>query len=492
MPPSSANQTLTINGANFVSGDTLTFVPPEGGTIASTASKLTFVSSSQLTYQFNNGSDSGSWTVTINSPDGTQHSSTASFTVTAAPPGTQYGVDYAVYGNGGTATTGVNVPGIKAAGKQFVGEYIGTAENYGYLRPADVETLTSQGLQIVSLFERTPTSASYFTLANADSDAADAIAASIEAGQPSGSAIYFTVDFDPGSDAASLSAIDNYFQEIRYDFNQYFSVHPGTTYDIGVYAPGDVLPTIMTDASVGASYSWSWGSSYSSANLTQTQDSTTGNPIVIGGVDVDLDEAYTANFGQWGNSLTPVLNISTTSLTLPATTQGIAGTTTSFTVSGSGLGSSDTLTLVAPTGSEISQNGSSGFVHTFPLDPDASGNLSTTTVYARISASATANVSGYLTVQDALHISLNKSIQVNGTVISTPPPPSFGGSSVISGNLQTTLSGLSSGGTVVFQVSSDLKNWTPIQTNVVNTSTLSFTNPINPALKSQFFRTTVQ
>jgi hypothetical protein len=41
---SNSNQTMLINGNNFQSGDTLTFVPPEGGTISSTASKLTFVS----------------------------------------------------------------------------------------------------------------------------------------------------------------------------------------------------------------------------------------------------------------------------------------------------------------------------------------------------------------------------------------------------------------------------------------------------------------
>ena len=234
----------------------------------------------------------------------------AAFT-TGGNPSTRQGVDYSVYGNGATATTGVDVPGIKAAGKQFVGEYIGTADNDGYLRPADVLALTNQGLQIVSIFERTPTSASYFTLANADHDAAVAIAAAIEAGQPSGSAVYFTVDFDPESNpstfSASLSAIDSYFQEIRNAFNQYFSAHPGITYDIGVYAPGNVLPTIMSDASVGASYSWlagPFGYPYSSANLAQTQDSTPSNPISIGGINVDLDEAYTADFGQWPASTT--------------------------------------------------------------------------------------------------------------------------------------------------------------------------------------------
>ncbi len=42
MPALNANQTLTINGSNFQNIPTLTFVPPEGGTIASTAAKLTF------------------------------------------------------------------------------------------------------------------------------------------------------------------------------------------------------------------------------------------------------------------------------------------------------------------------------------------------------------------------------------------------------------------------------------------------------------------
>jgi GH25 family lysozyme M1 (1,4-beta-N-acetylmuramidase) len=80
---------------------------------------------------------------------------------------------------------------------------------------------------------------------------------------------------------------------------------------------------------------------------------------------------------------------------------------------------------------------------------------------------------------------------VNGGTQVTSPP-SFTGSHVSSGALQTTLSGLSSGATVVMQVSSDLKNWTPMRTNVVNGSTLSFTNTINPAMKGQFFRAVVQ
>ncbi len=132
---------------------------------------------------------------------------------TGQPLATEYGLDYRA--PGASATTGVNISAIKASGKQFIGEYIGTASNDGYLRPADVTALANQGLQIVSIFERNPTSLGYFTIAQADSDASDAIQAAMDAGQPSGSAIYFTVDFDPGSGASALSTIDGYFREMR-------------------------------------------------------------------------------------------------------------------------------------------------------------------------------------------------------------------------------------------------------------------------------------
>ncbi len=73
-----------------------------------------------------------------------------------------------------------------------------------------------------------------------------------------------------------------------------------------------------------------------------------------------------------------------------------------------------------------------------------------------------------------------------------PPPPVFGASSVSGGKLQTTLSGLTAGETVVVEASSDLRDWTPIQTNTVSGSALSVTNAINPALAGQYFRARVR
>ena len=70
-------------------------------------------------------------------------------------------------------------------------------------------------------------------------------------------------------------AVDAYFQEIRVKFDQYFAAHSGVNYKIGVYGPGTILPTVMNDPNVGASYSWvadPFRGPYAKANLEQTQD----------------------------------------------------------------------------------------------------------------------------------------------------------------------------------------------------------------------------
>ena len=170
----------------------------------------------------------------------------------------------------------------------------------------------------------------------------------------------------------------------------------------------------------------------------------TTNTVYPPDLDV-INPSITLGSLEFGGTAAGVLSVSTSSLALPATTQGSAGATTSFTVGGSGLGSGDSVTLTAPAGSEISQNSSSGFSITLQLQPDVSGNLSSATVFARISASATGNVSGSLTVSDALNSSLNKSISVSGSVLSTTiisvaPSPASGTSSTVGQSLPVSVS----------------------------------------------------
>src|SRR5262249_570417 len=88
-PASSSLQTMTINGSNFLNGASLTFDPPTGANFTGNPVRLTFVSSAQLIYQFNS-TVAGTWTVTVNNPDG-QPSNAFSFTVTGATPQTPIG-----------------------------------------------------------------------------------------------------------------------------------------------------------------------------------------------------------------------------------------------------------------------------------------------------------------------------------------------------------------------------------------------------------------
>jgi Domain of unknown function (DUF1906) len=290
-------QTMELFGSNFVSGDTLTFVDPQNDIYANRAA--TYVSSGELEATFNNGDDPGIWTVEVNSTSG--NSSTVSFTVSGNSPGNaaEQGIDYRYT----TATDPLSAADIKAAGKQFVVEYIGAANNDGYLRPAEVTQLEAQDLSIVSVFERSPTSISYFTTQQGASDAADAIAAAELAGQTPGTAIYFTVDFDPatgGNLAANLATIDQYFEAI----SSYFAQN-GSPYSIGVYGSGAVLSSVLNDASVGAKYTWladapAWAgtSGYTGENLEQYDNGQT----TIDNFAVDLDESFGQPFGAWDSA----------------------------------------------------------------------------------------------------------------------------------------------------------------------------------------------
>jgi hypothetical protein len=89
-------------------------------------------------------------------------------------------------------------------------------------------------------------------------------------------------------------------------------------------------------------------------------------------------------------------------------------------------------------------------------------------------------------------ITINGPITELANFTTNSSQPCFGGSYVSGGKLETTLSGLSSGKTVIIYSSTDLKNWTPIQTNIVSGSTLTFTNTVNPAVSSLFFRAVVK
>jgi len=62
----------------------------------------------------------------------------------------------------------------------------------------------------------------------------------------------------------------------------------------------------------------------------------------------------------------------------------------------------------------------------------------------------------------------------------------FGNLAFSSGTLTATLSGLSSGTTVVLESSPDLRDWRPVQTNIVSGASLPISIAIDPATRAEF------
>jgi hypothetical protein len=227
---------------------------------------------------------------------------------------------------------------------------------------------------------------------------------------------------------------------------------------------------------------------------------------------------YPSGFsGSWSGTITSGGSQPVTATFSPVSATSYGGTVTVnsdytsgvYTIAASGTGL-DTippaLTIGSPANNAVVTNAS------LPVNGTASDNgygnngISSVTVNGvsasggTASGSGTANwnatitlLSGANTVTVVAKDTLNNSTQKVVSVTYNPPRPIFASSSVSGGQLRTTLSGLSVGENIVFYVSSDLRNWTPLRTNSVLTgSTLTFTNTINPAMKNQFFRARVQ
>lgn len=206
------------------------------------------------------------------------------------------GCDYRNFG-AASAIAGLDIAGMKAAGVQFVCEYLGRSENNGYLRAADSAMLAANGISIVSIYERNPTTISYFTTANALADAANSITAAGLAGQAPGSAIYFTIDADFVS-ASDIGAIKSYFENI----NTYFIEH-NSPYVIGAYGSGYELTALLNDPAANVKYTWlaqsvGW-TGYLTFTAQNIKQSGTVHPAWGPSNGVDMDVAYTANYGQW-------------------------------------------------------------------------------------------------------------------------------------------------------------------------------------------------
>jgi hypothetical protein len=170
---------------------------------------------------------------------------------------------------------------FKVNGIQFVARYLRN------VKPEEVRAICDAGLQIVSCAERgRPDTGSYFTKVAGIKDGEWAVKVAQSLGQPTGSAIYFTVDY--GCPDKDHPAVIEYFKGVQESVAE-------SGYQVGGYAPGAVLTKLLSQNLI--KYAWlpnarSWREGFTAWNINQ------GAQTTLCGVQIDPDEAR-GDFGAW-------------------------------------------------------------------------------------------------------------------------------------------------------------------------------------------------
>lgn len=189
------------------------------------------------------------------------------------------GIDCATPLNATTAKS------LAAAGYRFAARYL-VPPGYAWKRltRTEAEAITEAGLQIVSVYETTANRPAGGTVAGlADGAAAYREAQAI--GQPTGSAIYFAVDYDAGP--GQYDEIEAYLRAAAEQI-------PG--YAAGVYGSYQIVEEMAKRQAClhfWQTYAWSRGKRSDRANLYQYR-----NNVKASGITLDLNESF-GNEGWW-------------------------------------------------------------------------------------------------------------------------------------------------------------------------------------------------
>lgn len=183
---------------------------------------------------------------------------------------------------------------IKAAGYTFVGRYysqqFATPHSWKDLSLREASALSDAGLYIVSVYEDNPTSAAYFSAERGTADAQRAVVQAKACGQPRGTPIYFSVDYDAAR--ADTDALRRYFSMAS--VGTYAS-----GYAIGVYGSGFVCDIIEGYLQHDGCYIWlagatGWQGYKAMVNLASVVQ---GHTVTVAGMECDTNVAN--NGGGW-------------------------------------------------------------------------------------------------------------------------------------------------------------------------------------------------
>lgn len=184
----------------------------------------------------------------------------------------------------------------------FVGRYLGRAKK------AEIDALGAAGFQIVSILEHDSNHADYFTSARGLADGAEAARLAAAVGQPTGTPVYFAVDYDDANwYKGNFANVVDYLTGVNSAM-----ATAGNPYAIGVYSPGGILE--VAQARSLATFFWqAFGSGmyrnktpFAGANLRQI--SSTSMFPGTSGFGVDYDVADNDAPGSWAPATAPSSN----------------------------------------------------------------------------------------------------------------------------------------------------------------------------------------
>jgi hypothetical protein len=175
---------------------------------------------------------------------------------------------------------------LRSAGYSFVARYLSYDTSGKNLSAGEARDLFAAGVDVVANWEWGANDA-LSGFSTGQKQARDAAAQAAAAGMPADRPIYFSVDFDasPGQQAA----IDSYFDGVA----SVLGVDR-----TGAYAGYYVIQRLFDHGKIKwgwQTYAWSGGQWEPRAQLRQIQ-----NGVRVAGADCDIDQAVSADFGQWG------------------------------------------------------------------------------------------------------------------------------------------------------------------------------------------------
>lgn len=199
---------------------------------------------------------------------------------------------------------------LKNAGYTFIGRYIFDSNTSGIvaMTPTEATNISNAGMYVVTVWENGhANSSNYFSYAQGKDDGYWAfMSAANDFAQPTGTPVYFAVDFD--ALPAHQTAIESYFTGVHDGYLAYLADqnkygNPQITYRIGVYGSYDVLSWCQAQGI--ATYFWqayapAW-SSYRNTNAWPGYNlrQTSGDVPVCSGFQIDPDTSSTLGGGGW-------------------------------------------------------------------------------------------------------------------------------------------------------------------------------------------------